>query len=496
MTARTRKYLWIGGGSVAGLLLLLVAGAFVIIQTNSFQQLVRRRIIEAVESSTGGKVDLAEFHFDVRHRRATLRDFVLHGSESGNEEPLFRANAIGVEIKLLQAIRGVVGISALDVDQPRVNLIVFPDGRTNIPRPGIPKQPGDKNQLETLVDLAVGRFRLNDGNFRFRELSIPFSARGENLHAELAYEHLVERYRGGVTFDPLLVQTGENPALKVTGNLPVVIGKDHIELLGATLVSPQSRVELTGSIENFASPRANVNIQGQIDVPEVAASLGQPLSTSASAPRVLTINLTGDMNDKRLAVTSAALSLGQSSLAASGEFQNATFENGALNLRGKFVVNELVRLLKTAPQAAGTLDLAGQLRVRSRSDYAMDATLTGRGLSYRQGNVRVTGAALTSTILVDPNLVRVDPLRIDAAGGRITGRGNLRNWNRYQVSSNLSGFQLQQILASAGTPGSAWGASISGRLGAEGELDGIRLRSARTNLSIVPNGRGIPLRGL
>ena len=46
------------------------------------------------------------------------------------------------------------------VDTPQANLMVFPDGKTNIPEPKIKKKPSDKSAVETIVDLAVGKFDL------------------------------------------------------------------------------------------------------------------------------------------------------------------------------------------------------------------------------------------------------------------------------------------------------------------------------------------------
>ena len=45
--------------------------------------------------------------------------------------------------------------------------MVFADGKTNIPEPKIKKKPSDKSGLETIVDLAIGRFDLVNASAAF-----------------------------------------------------------------------------------------------------------------------------------------------------------------------------------------------------------------------------------------------------------------------------------------------------------------------------------------
>jgi translocation and assembly module TamB len=495
MNPRVRKALLVTGGSIAALLLIALVTSLIVVQTDSFRRFVRDKIIQAVQKSTGGRVEIEAFRLDVRAVRATIRGFVLHGTEPDGEDPLFRAEQIAVDIRLTSALRGTLDISALEVSKPRVNLIVFPDGRTNVPRPDIPEEPDDKSALDTIVDLAVGRFRITDGYARYLQQRIPFSAQGENLQVELGYDRLREQYRGSISLKPLFVRLRENRRLDVAVHLPVVVGEDKIELDGATLRTPGSRIAITGALEQLAKPKVRVNVEGKIDLPEIAAATGEPLPSGADVPRILDVKLDAGIEEERLRISAVQLGLGRSRVEASGEFRNAAFRDGVVDLRANLVVNELVRLTGKPIQASGVLELAGKAEVRTPTDYSVSAKLTGKRLFYRQGNLRLANADLGATIKADPAWILADPIRLNIAGGRIAARAELERRNRYRVRGNLSRFQLEQILAATGVRGSVWGATISGPLTVEGELDGIALRVARTNLSIVPSGRGIPLRG-
>jgi translocation and assembly module TamB len=121
-------------GSLVALILIVVVGAIITVRTQWFREFVRQKIIASVEQATGGKVDVGSFSFDWTHLRATLRDFVIHGLEPPAAPPLLRANLLQVELKLLSPLRGFVDIAYLLIDTPQANVIVYPDGHTNIPR--------------------------------------------------------------------------------------------------------------------------------------------------------------------------------------------------------------------------------------------------------------------------------------------------------------------------------------------------------------------------
>ena len=54
----------------------------------------------------------------------------------------------------------------LDVRHPQVYVILYPDGRTNLPAPKV--QRAGKGTVETILDLAIGRFSLQNGSFEVR----------------------------------------------------------------------------------------------------------------------------------------------------------------------------------------------------------------------------------------------------------------------------------------------------------------------------------------
>src|SRR5207249_1397220 len=121
-------------------------------------------LIAEVQDATGGRVEVASFAFDWTHLRADVTNFVIHGTEAPSEAPLFRTRWVQVELRVLGLFKKEkIELASLIVDEPQANVIVYPDGRTNIPEPKI-KHKSNKTGLETVVDLAIRRFQIRNGS--------------------------------------------------------------------------------------------------------------------------------------------------------------------------------------------------------------------------------------------------------------------------------------------------------------------------------------------
>ena len=177
-----RKKILIGIGiAIPALFLILIIGSIIVIQTSWFQNYVKNQIVAAVEDSTGGVVDIGSFTFDPWTLTARIRNFVLHGTEPKTADPLASIGLLDVRLKLFSGLYHLVDLRYIGVDQPRVNLIVFPDGKTNIPQPKIQKQPSQTSGLQTIVDLKIGQFEVKNGLLEYAQQATHFNARGENL---------------------------------------------------------------------------------------------------------------------------------------------------------------------------------------------------------------------------------------------------------------------------------------------------------------------------
>ncbi len=153
MTPRAKKILGITGASIAGLVIVVGIASYAILQSSWFADYVKNKIVSVAENSTGGKVDIGRFDVEMNHLTIKIYDFVLHGTEPQNVAPLLRAHLLELHLRLFSGIAHLIDLSYLGIQQPQVDLISYPDGKTNIPEPKNPSKSSNGNPLKTVVDL-------------------------------------------------------------------------------------------------------------------------------------------------------------------------------------------------------------------------------------------------------------------------------------------------------------------------------------------------------
>src|ERR1700688_3354118 len=92
------------GWTVAGLLALLIVaaiGGYLYLKSNSFQQLALRKIVDQVDTATGGKAEIGGLDFNFSTLTAHLYNITVHGTEAPDQPPLLHADELTVRLKIV-----------------------------------------------------------------------------------------------------------------------------------------------------------------------------------------------------------------------------------------------------------------------------------------------------------------------------------------------------------------------------------------------------------
>ena len=495
---RNKKRLAIAGAIVGGIAVLAVVASLVILQSDWFANYIKQKVISVAEDSTGGKVDIGSFQFDLRHLTVRIRNFVLHGTEPSGSAPLLRASLLELHLKLLSGLKKAVDLQYLGVQQPQAIVMVFPDGKTNIPSPKVPSKPSDKSGLETVVDLAVSKFEIDNGLLQFSQQTTAISLRGENLRAQLLYNVLSPSYVGSLSLDPLLAKSGTQPPLRVHVNVPVKIEKDAVRLNNVKLNTDQSQLFLSGAIENMKAPIITAHLNGNLSLPEIERSVDLPIDANAKgAPRTLSVDTSVRMDDQRIEVQAAHLSLGKTTFEASGVVRDPS-GNSAAQFNGHLEVAELSRLLTiTSPEAGGALDLHGHAKLDAQSNYIVDGTLNSKDLSLRSGTTHLSNISLNSPFHADPYLISLDGLRLSAFGGDLAAKIFIEKMQQLSIEGNLRNLGLQALTQALEGKRIGYDGMISGPIKVQGDLKtkGTTGYTADARLVIAPGRSAVPVSG-
>jgi translocation and assembly module TamB len=449
-----RRIAWIGAGGLAGLALGVVA-VVLVLRSAWFYEKVRERVVSTVETATGGRVEAGSFRFDWKRLRAEVGAFAIHGTEPSGKPPLFRARTVAVGLKIVSILERRVDIRYLEVVEPRVYLTIDSDGRTNLPAPKI---RGGGATAETILNLAIGRFQLQNGVFEIESRGqVPFGARGRNLNAKFLYERAGPRYRGDLSMQPLEVAWGGYGPVPLDVAMAVTFEKDRIGITSAKIATGDSRMDFSGAVEDLVSPRGSFRY-------DLRASL-------ADVARIFRVE---ELRRGTAEVTGNAVWAGTSNYSATGRLHayGVDYRDSFVRLQGFHVDGALAA--GTGGIGLSAVRLSGN-EVNRTSQVPADGSIATAGLRGR--DLEFHGVA------------------IDALGGSFHGEVLVRNLDRYTVTGEVAGFEARRVAALYTAERLPWDSLVSGQVSLEGSLlRPIELRVS-TGLNLAPVTESPPVHG-
>ncbi|MGA2041492.1 MAG: translocation/assembly module TamB domain-containing protein [Bryobacteraceae bacterium] len=450
-----RRLLWIAAYVAAALLLASLAGALVL-RSAWFRGKVRTWVVSSIETATGGRAEIGAIRFDLATLRVEADSFVLHGTEPAGKPPLFRSASIVVGLRIVSLVERNIDIRSLDVESPRIALIVDSNGRTNLPQPKNKGRRGDT--VATILKLAVGRFRVEHGEFQVEShASVPFAAQGRNLDAALVFDAAGPRYRGDIAIEPLEFAAPGVAQTAVAIHASFALEANRIDVASASLATGKSRVSLAGQIENLADPHGRFDFRARVD--------------NGDAERIFETKL---LERGTAEVAASAVWRGGGDVSVAGHLTGTGLEyrDSSIRLYNFTASGPLTSDLRTV--TVRPMRLSGQ------------AALSGQSFPVE--------ANIAAAVLRGEDL-ELSQVSIGALDGAYTGAIGLRAFNRYTVNGAVAGLDVRRVASLAIDAPLPWDGTAGGSLHMEGSFHNPRALHLITALEIGPAAVGAPVAG-
>ena len=166
--------------------------------TDSFQAMVRHKLIAELETITGGRVEIAEFHTIPFRLRADVRNLTIHGRESSSEAPYVHLDRLVADINVISVFSFRFGFHSVLLERPTVHIIVYPDGTTNQPQPAV-KKASDSTPIEELFSLRISRLEVQRGELLWNDQRVPLEFSASDVAATMKYSFLRRHYEASVS---------------------------------------------------------------------------------------------------------------------------------------------------------------------------------------------------------------------------------------------------------------------------------------------------------
>ena len=290
-----RHVLRVGCG-IAILVAVGLVGLFFWASSSSFENIMRKRLIARIDAATGGRAEIASFHWNLLKLQGEADGLVLHGREGTAEAPYAQVDSLKIDIDVLGFFSPRILLRNLELEQPRIHLIVYADGTNNQPQP---PHKTETDPLNTLFDLQAGHVAVNHGSFDYddradvndfqnRRIPVDFEANDASLLLKYVAGngirqdsyHLDARVRNirllrGTTAHPDAppVEGFAQASVDFTRN---ALYLRSLELTAHSKGSADRVLRIAGELDDFNHPHWKASAQGELDLKLMEPALGYP----------------------------------------------------------------------------------------------------------------------------------------------------------------------------------------------------------------------------
>jgi translocation and assembly module TamB len=246
-------------------------GFLLYLTTDSFQSLVRRRLVEEIERITGGRAQIASIHTVPFRLQVEVRDITVRGRETQNSIPLAHADAITARFKISSLLRSELAFDQVVIDRPVVRITFYPDGSTNFPARAA--NIAGQNPVEKLFALSIDHFELRRGQILWDDQSIPLDFAARDTSLQMDYSFLSRRYDGRLLLGQVDTKLLNCKPFAWMTTMEFTLSSESALVSSLRWNSGHSHLSVTGTVTDFRHPHLQGPYEAHVDLAEAASIL-------------------------------------------------------------------------------------------------------------------------------------------------------------------------------------------------------------------------------
>ncbi len=251
-------------------LVVLLCSAFLLLRSARFHRYLLATAVERAENAIGGRVEVGDFKFRWAGLYLDLYRITVHGTEPDSQPPLFRADRIGIGLKLVSIRKQKIDLQEIAVDRPVVYLLIDEQGRTNLP---VPPETGKSTDI---FDLAIGHFAISQGEVNFRDRQTPLDAELHGLESRVSFNSSSREYGGTVNYRAGRIQYGDYRPLQHGLEAHFVVSPSVLTLTSLRVTSGSSRITAQVKLRDFSNPAIDGSYDAVLSVTELKDTMKIP----------------------------------------------------------------------------------------------------------------------------------------------------------------------------------------------------------------------------
>ncbi len=436
---RSHKRLWIGAAAGVVLLAIFVSAAWYL-RSPSFADYVRRKLIVTLEDATGGRVEIASFHWNLSQLAFEADGLTIHGLEPADQLPYAHVDRVMVRLHIISLFERRFSLEQLELQRPVIHVIVYADGTSNAPQPKV-EQAVNAEPVQQLFDLAIARTDVRDGMLLLNDRKLPLDFAANDVVAAMTYDAAAQRYNGNVQAGKIDVKYQDYRDIPARADLQFTLLHNAAEISSLKLTSQESSLQLAGKVTDFQNPNPKIQLtyDGMISAAQLGAITREPqlrggtvlLDGSASYSGATTFATTGRIAVRDLDYQDGSIVLRKANLNSnfSASDDHLALTRIAARLLGGQVNGDAdIRNFISGLAPAGPVNPQAIVSVGKKGPAQPaqpQRVVTAAGVPSQQGSARLRVAGLSLNELARLMSSRSLPLEKLNPVGSVTGSVNL-----------------------------------------------------------------------
>lgn len=254
---------------LAATMSLIVLGLVIFFGSGLGNPLLRRMLVQRMETLTGGQVEIGSVSIGWLSLRTTLKGVVIHGREPRDTDPLFQASEVQVGLHLDSFWGRKVSLDELLLKGPRVHVRVNSDGTSNLPSPRT--NPSGKPIRELLFDLHARHLQIDDGWILYNDTTSPLALEGGDFHLAVNAGDDASRplYLGTLDWKSIHFTSGSFLPIPANLSAKFTLANDGFTLEQGVLSLARSHLDAQAEMLDFAKPKWSFRYRGWVDLVDI-----------------------------------------------------------------------------------------------------------------------------------------------------------------------------------------------------------------------------------
>jgi len=272
---------------IAAALFLCAASAlaiYIAFATGFAERFLQRAIVRGIEDRTGGRVEIRKFLFRPWALHAEIDGFTLHGLEGPAAAPLFHADRIVVDIRILSFFRRKYALDRLLIERPQLAIAIDKNGHSNLPN----REPRSNSRpwQETLFSLQIKNLELREGRADIGNVRIPLAMLGQDFRFALQYHGGApgsDVYLGSFDFHHIFMAERRDMPFSFDLAGRFTLHRDSFELDQLVCNLPGSEFNFRAELPSFSKPDWNLRYRGRLSLDDVRTIFRAPKTPGGTA---------------------------------------------------------------------------------------------------------------------------------------------------------------------------------------------------------------------